>query len=93
MSRSKNLRRAAAGQIFRDGRPVLVPKCALPSCPSHLEPGKHTHGLCPKHEDMLEFLLFVLPRIQTGQASGPGGLVLPGQPDFRLPCATVKGGS
>ncbi len=92
MSKMRNLQLAAVGQIFRDGRQVLVPKCAIPGCPNHLEPGKHPHGLCPKHEDMLEFLLFVLPRIQTAPASGPDGLVLPGQPDFRPPGVIAKGG-
>ena len=58
--------------------------CPVPSCERRLIPGQSPRGLCPHHEELLDFLLFILPRIQVSQGKAPGGLVLPGSPEFAL---------
>jgi len=55
--------------------------------------GRSAHGLCPKHEEDLAFLLFVLPHIKIEQGKTLGGLVLPGQSGFEVaPEAVIKDG-
>jgi len=59
--------------------------CPVPSCERRLIPGRSPHGLCPHHEELLDFLLFILPSIQAvpGTPKAPG-LILPGQPGFTV---------
>jgi hypothetical protein len=65
--------------------------CPVPDCERRLIPGKFPHGLCIEHEKWLTFLLFILPHIRVEQGKTPGGLVLPGQPDFQVaPEAVIK---
>ena len=58
--------------------------CPVPSCERRLISGRHPHGLCPHHEELLDFLLFILPRIEAIPAQSRTGLVLPGDPEFSL---------
>lgn len=63
-------------------------KCPVPNCKRNLIPGKHPRGLCIHHEELLDFLLFILPHIKIGQGNpNLPGLILPGQPGF----TTLKG--
>jgi len=58
-------------------------KCPVPNCERNLIPGRSPHGLCVEHENWRDFLLFVLPHITVNPGRTPGGLVLPGQQDFK----------
>ena len=62
--------------------------CPVPDCERRLLPGRSPHGLCPHHEELLGFLLFVLPRIQANPGKTESGLVLPGSPEFTVPGVT-----
>lgn len=65
--------------------------CPVPDCKRRLIPGRSPHGLCPHHEELLDFLLFILPHIRVEQGKTPSGLVLPGQPGFQaVPEAVIK---
>jgi len=90
MSKKRDRNRAAAGGVFRDGKVSKLVRCPVPSCQGSVITGNSAHGLCPKHEEDLAFLLFILPHIRTEQKP-PGGLVLPGQPGFQaVPEAVIK---
>jgi len=68
-------------------------QCPAPNCERHLLPGRSPHGLCPHHEELLDFLLFILPNITMEQGKTPSGLLLPGQPGFQIaPDAVIKQG-
>jgi len=68
--------------------------CPVPSCERRLIPGRHPHGLCPHHEELLDFLLFILPRITAGpEAPEAPGLILPGQPGYSVSIEAIKKGS
>jgi hypothetical protein len=82
LSHKKNKRRAAAGEVFRDGKVSKLTKCPVPNCPRGVVTGNSVHGLCPKHEEDLAFLLFILPHIRVEQGKTQSGLVLPGSPGF-----------
>lgn len=64
--------------------------CPVPSCERRLIPGRSPHGLCPHHEELLDFLLFVWPRIRGEQSKTSSGLVLPGQPGFKIDLEEAK---
>lgn len=81
MSKKKDRNRVAAGGVFRDGKVSKLVRCPVPSCQGSVITGKSAHGLCPYHEELLGFLLFILPHIKI-EAKTPSGLVLPGQPGF-----------
>ena len=59
--------------------------CPVPNCERRIIEGRSPHGLCPHHEELLDFLLFVLPHIrdEPGTSKAPG-LILPGQPGFNV---------
>lgn len=57
--------------------------CPVPSCGRRLIPSRSPHGLCPHHEELLDFLLFILPHIKAEPGQTKSGLVLPGQPGFK----------
>lgn len=88
MSKSKDRARAAAGQVIRNSQQVKMATCIVPQCGGHfvLEEGKLP--LCSKHMDYLNFLVWALPRIRIEKQVGPGGIVLPGSPQFK---ATLEG--
>lgn len=91
MSHKKDRKRAAAGEVFREGKVSKLVKCPVPNCPRGVITGNSAHGLCPYHEEFLESLLFLLPHIKIEQGKTPGGLVLPGQPGFEaVPEAVIK---
>jgi hypothetical protein len=91
VSHKKDKRRVAVGEIFRDGKVTKLTKCPVPNCPRGVTTGESAHGLCPKHEEDLAFLLFILPHIRMEKAETPSGLVLPGQPGFQaVPEAVIK---
>ena len=58
--------------------------CPVPSCKRRLIPGQSPHGLCPHHEELLDFLLFILPHIRVERGKTSSGLVLPGSPGFNV---------
>jgi len=90
VSKKKDRARAAAGEVFREGKVSKMTRCPIPNCPRYIITGNSAHGLCPQHEEFLEALLFLLPRIQIKQQT-PGGLVLPGQPGFQaVPESVIK---
>jgi len=65
--------------------------CPVPSCERRLISGRSLHGLCPHHEELLDFLLFILPRIQAGSGTPKTpGLILPGQPGYTVPPDAIK---
>jgi len=65
--------------------------CPVPSCERSLLPGRSPHGLCPHHEELLDFLLFILPYIKAGpETPKVPGLILPGQPGYSVPPGTIK---
>ena len=90
MSHKKDKKRAAAGGVFREGKISKLVRCPVPSCPGSVITGNSAHGLCPKHEEDLAFLLFILPRIRMEQSKPPSGLVLPGQPGFQAVPEEIK---
>ena len=53
-------------------------------------PGRSPHGLCPHHEELLDFLLLVLPNIKSEPAQSKSGLVLPGQPGYVVPKEVIR---
>lgn len=65
--------------------------CPVPNCERRLIPGRSPHGLCPKHEEDLDFLLFILPKIKAEPLSSKSGIILPGSPEFKV-TKTSKGG-
>jgi len=85
MSRKKDWERVARGEVFRNGKISKLTKCPVPNCPRYVVTGASAHGLCPHHGELLDFLLFVLPRIQVspGPPKAPG-LILPGQAGFAV---------
>jgi len=82
MSKRKDRNRAAAGEVFREGKVSKLVRCPVPSCRGFVITGNSAHGLCPRHEEDLAFLLFILPHIGMEQGKTQSGLVLPGQPGF-----------
>ena len=90
MSKKRDRNRAAAGEVFRDGKVSKLVRCPVPSCRGFVITGDSPHGLCPKHEEDLAFLLFILPRIKIEQGKTPSGLVLPGQPEYTMPKEVIK---
>ena len=65
--------------------------CPVPSCERRLIQGRHPHGLCPHHEELLDFLLFILPRITAGpETPKEPGLILPGQPGYSVNIEAIK---
>lgn len=58
--------------------------CPVPNCERRIIPGQSPRGLCPHHEEWLDFLLFVLPNIKAGSTGSKSGLILPGQPGFKV---------
>ena len=83
MSHKKDKKRAAQGEVFRDGKISKLSRCPVPNCSRGVISGNSAHGFCPYHEEFLESLLFFLPHIRIDQAKTPAGLVLPGQPGFQ----------
>jgi len=65
-------------------------KCPVPGCYRFLVDGRSPNGFCPYHEELLAFLLFILPRIRVEQRQTPSGLVLPGQPGYAAPEKVIK---
>ena len=60
--------------------------CPVPGCDRRVIPGRAPHGLCPHCEQLLNFLLFVLPHIEASQGTPNAlGLILPGQQGFTMP--------
>ena len=60
-------------------------RCFYRGCSHNQIPGRSPHNLCPKHEEMLEFLLWALPKIKLTEESKTPlldkvGLWTPGQP-------------
>ena len=60
-------------------------KCFYPHCEHNVIPSRSRRGLCPKHEEFLEFLLWALPQIKlTTESKTPildkVGIWTPGQP-------------
>jgi len=93
MSKKRDRNRAAAGEVFRDGEVSKMTRCPVPSCQGSVITGNSAHGLCPKHEEDLAFLLFILPHIRAEPGKTPSGLVLPGQPGFEaVPKVVIKDG-
>jgi hypothetical protein len=45
---------------------------------------KPAHGFCLTHEKFVADLLFIIPHIKWEAPKAPGGLVLPGSPDFTI---------
>lgn len=64
--------------------------CPVPNCERRLIPGRSPRGLCPHHEELLDFLFFILPRIRVNQGKSPSGLVLPGSPEYSVPEEVIK---
>jgi hypothetical protein len=64
--------------------------CPVPNCERRIIPGRSAHGLCPHHEELLDFLLFVLPHIKINPGRTASGLVLPGTPEFAVPGEVTK---
>jgi hypothetical protein len=91
MSHKKDKKRAAQGEVLRDGKISKLSRCPVPNCSRGIITGNSAHGLCPYHEEFLASMLFFLPRIRIDQAKTPGGLVLPGQPGFQaVPESVIK---
>lgn len=59
---------------------MIYPRCKAPGCKSPVIREKSKNGLCIKHEDMLNFLLWALPQIKLTQEPRLPGLWLPGDP-------------
>lgn len=85
MSHKKDKKRAAQGEVFRDGKISKLTRCPVPNCPRGVITGNSAHRLCPYHEEFLTALLFLLPHIKIEQGKTPGGLVTPGHPEFGIP--------
>jgi len=65
--------------------------CPVPNCERRIISGRSPHGLCPHHEELLDFLLFILPRIRVERGKTESGLVLPGTPGFNaVPEEVIK---
>lgn len=65
--------------------------CPVPNCKRRLIPGRSPRGLCPKHEEDLDFILFILPHIRAGSGTPKApGLILPGQPGYTVPPEVIK---
>ena len=64
-------------------------RCPVPNCERRVLPGKSPHGLCYKHEEWLDFLLFILPQIRKGPKTEQG-LILPGSPEFNVGLRKTK---
>lgn len=60
--------------------------CPVPNCERRIIQGRSPHGLCPHCEELLDFLLFILPYIKPGQGTPKApGLILPGQRGYNTP--------
>jgi len=60
-------------------------KCLYPRCEHNVIPHRSHYEMCPKHEELLEFLLWTIPKIKlTEESKTPVldkvGLWVPGQP-------------
>ena len=67
--------------------------CPVPNCARNIIQGRSPHGLCPHHEELLDFLLFILPHIKAGPGTPKApGLILPGQPGYTMPGEIISGG-
>lgn len=65
--------------------------CPVPNCKRNIIKERSPHGLCSHHEELLDFLLFILPYIRVGQGNPKlPGLILPGQPGFTTPKEVIK---
>lgn len=65
--------------------------CPVPKCKRNIISERSPHGLCPYHEEQLDFLLFILPHIKIGQENpNLSGLILPGRPGFTIPKEVIK---
>lgn len=84
MSKRKDRARAAAGQRFQNGQPTVakMATCVAPDCGASFVLQNDKPPLCPKHLDYLKFLVWALPRIRIEKQEEPGGIVLPGNPEF-----------
>lgn len=65
----------------------------MPNCERRIIPGQSPRGLCPHHEELLDFLLFILPYIKAGPGTpNAPSLILPGQTGFTVPPDAIKRG-
>jgi len=66
--------------------------CPFPGCSGDAIYEKPAHGFCLTHEKFVADLVFILPHIKWQEAKTPGGLVLPGSPEFTAPVQIEKSG-
>ena len=65
--------------------------CPVPNCERRLLSGKSPHGLCWHHEELLDFLLFIMPHIKPGTENPKApGLILPGHPEFTISKEVIR---
>jgi len=70
---------------------IKYDKCPVPDCERRIIQGHSSNGLCTHHEELLTFLLFILPHIKEGQkVTNKHGLVLPGQSGYSIPKGAFK---
>ena len=64
--------------------PQVYPKCPVngEKCGRNILPTSKL-GLCTKHEEWMEFLLWAIPRIRIEKDVATGKLVVPGQEETR----------
>jgi len=55
-------------------------RCIFPKCYRGVIPNNSPHGLCPRHEEELEFLLWAIPKIKLTEERKVPGLWVPGDP-------------
>jgi hypothetical protein len=68
---------------------MAQPKCRVPGCEGKQIPGRSPHGLCYKHEDMMNWFQWLIKE-QRKQADAHGGLIIPGQQRVSFPLKGLK---
>ncbi|MBA7661334.1 hypothetical protein ES703_69349 [subsurface metagenome] len=58
--------------------------CPFPGCKEKPLRAEGAHGFCARHESFLADLLFILPYLTSEPDKRPGGLILPGSPEFSV---------
>jgi len=70
---------------------MAQPKCRVPGCEGKQIPGRSPHGLCYKHEDMMNWFQWVLDEIEKHEkGDAHGGLIIPGQQRVNFPLKGLK---
>ena len=62
-------------------------KCPVDECSGNVMPNS-TKGLCPRHTEMMSFLLWAIPRVRLEKKDSP--IIVPGQPEAELKLDTTE---